>query len=484
MEETLLIELIKTLTPAEKTQILPFSTTPFFNNGRMRAYVGPLVALCMEHPWQNPEQRLEKTDVYATLFPDQEFVEGKLEKVMVEALKFIRSVLMTLNYFREDNAFHQHFDYTEMLRLRGLDARYQRSMARLKKMQEDAPWKNAPHFHKQFMLETAIHYQESLDNQSKGDLNIPNVLFATEIYYYIRRTALLSRYLLQLRVAKLDVPETIKLNIAENIVPERYLKESPTLRISFEIFRILNKDLPDGSDIRLVFDLLLQHEKEMDMETLQEFYAYLRNFSVLISKAYPEREEIYHTLHELYVDNLKRGYLHYEGKITPSRYLAISNNAIRVEQFEWVSAFIERHKHEIYGDNEQQDVYRFNKAHYLFAVGLYEACLDCLPATSTFVNYLINGKRLELKALYELESDLFAYKLDAFKMFLNRTSQKLLSDEQRQLNIEFANLLTQITFSSPGDLKRAERVVKRVEENKQMVERKWLLAKANALKLK
>ncbi len=43
------------------------------------------------------------------------------------------------------------------------------------------------------------------------------------------------------------------------------------------------------------------------------------------------------------------------------------------------------------------------------------------------MNYLFFGKRLELKALYELRSDLLDFKLDAFKMFLSRTSPKLLS---------------------------------------------------------
>jgi hypothetical protein len=48
-------------------------------------------------------------------------------------------------------------------------------------------------FSKQFLLEGAIHYHESLNNQRKGDLNIPSLLHATEIYYYLRRVALLNQ---------------------------------------------------------------------------------------------------------------------------------------------------------------------------------------------------------------------------------------------------------------------------------------------------
>jgi hypothetical protein len=237
-------------------------------------------------------------------------------------------------------------------------------------------------------------------------------------------------------------------------------------------------------DVRLLFDLLKIHEKDLDGETLQEFYAYLRNFSVLILAANREKEEICYTLHELYIDNLARGYLLYEGGISPGRYLAVSENALKIKQFEWTLDFIERYKDEIHGENENRDIYRLNMANYLFGIGKYSECLDFLPATSPYVDYLLNGKRLELKAFYELQSDLLSYKLDAFKMFLSRTSRNLLSDTQRQIHVDFTNHLAQIISATPGDQQRADRVIKRIEDNKQVAEWRWLLAKAKALKEK
>ena len=121
-------------------------------------------------------------------------------------------------------------------------------------------------------------------------------------------------------------------------------------------------------------------------------------------------------------------------------------------------------------------------AQYLFAVGHYSECLDHIPATSPFVDYLLLGKRLEIKALYELQSNLFSYKLDAFKMFLSRTSQKLLTDTQRQTHMDFVNFLNQIIASIPGDQNRAERVIRRLKEKKHVNEWRWLLTKAQALK--
>ncbi len=272
MEESQLIELIKSIKPEEKEHLLEFAMLRFFNNGRMRAQIRPLLDICLNHPWHDPEQKLEKMEVYTRLFPDQPFVEGKLEKVMVEAQKIIRSFLLNNYYFRSENEFYQVLDFTEILRLRSLNSRYQLSMARLKKIQEEFPWRNAQYFHKQFLLDGAIHYRECLNNQSRGDLNISNLLRATEIHYHLRRVALLNRYLLQLRVTKLDTPPEIKLQLEEMLVPRRYLDELPTLKINFEIFTILKKEVPEAIDIRLLFDLVKNHETNFDGETLQKSF--------------------------------------------------------------------------------------------------------------------------------------------------------------------------------------------------------------------
>ena len=482
MEQSQLVELIRTLSTQEKEHILQFASLSMFNQGRMRVQVGPLLDICLNHPWHDPEQKLEKKAVFSKLFHAQEFIEGKLEKVMVDAHKVIRTFLLTQNYFQEENEFHQVYDFSEIVRKRGLELRHQHLITKLQKIQDEFPWGNTDFFHRQYVLEKTIHEQACFYNQAKGDLNVPNTLQALEQNFHLNRLTLLNSFMLQQKITSLQIPESIRPLIEACQVPIKYLETSPTIKINNEIFTLLKKDCPVPSDVRTLFDLLLLHEKELYPANLPEFYSYLRNLCVLISNLFFDNEEIRVTLFELYHDNLQRGYLHCEGKIHPSVYLAVSVAAVRVNQFDWALEFIEKYKSELYGENEEQDIYRLNKAIYLFGVAKFSECLDYIPASSPLVNHLFVGKRLELKALYELKSDLFSYKLDAFKMFLNRTSQKLLSGYIRQTNVDFANLLTQITTSLPGDQKRAERVIKRIEENTQSAEWRWLLTKAKELK--
>ena len=482
MENSDLVELIKTLNSEEKVHVLQFSTLTYFNHGKMRDQVVPLLKLCFNHPWDSTSQNIEKKEVYVKLFPGQVFLEGKLDKVMVEAHKIVRAFLLVQHYFREENEFNQIFDFSEVVRKRGLASRYQKLMKRLQKGQEEDLPKNTTFIYRQFLLEYAKFEEESLRNQAKGDLNIPDTIHALELHSYHNRLELLNQFLLQQKIASLEVPDTIQFLIDNNNIPFRYLEISPPVKINFEIFKLLKKKHPEPSDVRLLFDLLLYHEKDLDSSQLRDFYAYLRNFCVLTVSADYEQVEMEVVLHELHKDNLYRGFMHYEGKLNRSKYWIISHTAMKVTAFAWAQEFIEKYKHEIRDENETQDLYRLNLANYMFRTNRFSECLDNIPPSSPFVDYLLHGKRLELKALYELNSEFLSYKLDAFKMFLSRTSKKLISESQRQIHTDFVNLLYQIVNSRPGDQKRSELLQKRIQEKKQSGEWRWLLEKAKALK--
>ncbi len=104
-----------------------------------------------------------------------------------------------------------------------------------------------------------------------------------------------------------------------------------------------------------------------------------------------------------------------------------------------------------------------------------------IPDTSSYTIYLLNIRRLELKLLYETSSELLPYKIDAFKMFLSRASNKFLARSLREYQNNFVNLLQQLTHSIPGDKVRAERLIRRITSRKSVSERDWLLEKARQL---
>ncbi|MBL7827294.1 MAG: hypothetical protein JNJ57_11725 [Saprospiraceae bacterium] len=480
MKNTQLVELIRLLTAEERRHALDFAKMPFFNHSTRKNHVTPLLEVCLTYDWDN-ENDLEKEKLHAILYPNLEYNEGRIEKVMVEAHKVIKSFLITQHYHRPENEFQHALDYAEIIRTRDSDDRALHLLSRLQKLQDDYPYKHAWFYLKQSNLDTAFHYIESLYNKNKGDIHIPQVLHSTEMFYLCRKTALLSRLILQQKVTKLEPSNHIREQIESFHIPAYLLEESPPLKLNFIIFLILRHSNPTLQEVEELRDLLNKHEKELDVEVLQEFHAHARNFLILILYHDVNASGVRKLLHELYKDHLGRGWLHYEEKMHPSRYSAVIHNALIIGEFDWANNFIEAYKDVLIGENESHDFYKIQKAVYYFAIGDFNECLDYLPDNSNNITNLLIVKRLELKAYFELKSDLFSFKLDAFKMFLSRTSPKLLPDVDRKMHVHFINFLTRLYNAAPGDTKRGQRILEEIKTQTRCAEWAWLQFKAMQL---
>ncbi|MBL7827059.1 MAG: hypothetical protein JNJ57_10540 [Saprospiraceae bacterium] len=482
MEQSQLLELLSSLSPEEGKQLLEFSGLSYLSTTKVRAQITPLLQVCFQHLFEGNPKELNKQEIFQLIFPEQAYVEGKLEKAMVEAHKMTRNFLISQYFLRPENEFYQHYDFAEIIRQRGLALRHKNTLNKLKKFLEEEPVHHNLRFHQQYLIELAFLNHESIHNKVKGDLNIPNCLDALDLHHYTNRLALFNNYLLQGKVAKMMEPEEMTQRFAETNVPERYLSKSPVLKLNFTIYNLLRKEDHETEDVYLLYELIESNQKNIDTEHLNGYYTYLRNICTLILTKHPDRLDVNQILFDLYKKMLERGFILYEGKIHPSRYLAITDCAIKAAELPWVCEFIEKYKDEIIGENETKDVYRLNLALYNFAIGKYEECADLIPPNPPFVDYLFTSKRLELKVHYELKSNFYSYRLDAFKMFISRTSSKLISEDRKQAYLNFLNFLAQLSASIPGDKKRAETLLKRIQEKKQVAEWRWLLSKAEALK--
>ncbi|MCK6694264.1 MAG: hypothetical protein L6Q97_19445 [Thermoanaerobaculia bacterium] len=482
MKSSFVFELIRLLSAEERQELELFVASPYFNRGKSAGELAALLHLILNALNQTEALPPEKKELYQKIFPGTPWVEGKLDKLLVELKKLLRTFLLTRQYFQADNEFQAELDWGKVLRGKGLESHYQRSLEQLKPAGSAGQWKTAPHYLRRLQLEHAIHEQQSYDNRKKGDLNIPAVLHNLDMFYHLYRLEHLNYFLLQCKMTNLDISDDIALALRESPLPERYLEESSYLLIQYKIFCLLQSPNPSLAEFEALNDLLKRHEPFLEKNMLEQYYAYLRNICVILIAS--GAEDLYPILHQIQRDNLERGILYLEGKqgrLSPSAVLNLVTNGLIVRNYGWVAEFLESHKDRILGDNATQDLYRTNMACYLFAVGKFEEALDYIPQVSPYVDYHLMARRLELRIYYELNSDLLPYKIDAFRMYLSRSSHKFLSPALRERNGDFANLLFQLSHVQPGNPERARRVLRRIEQNKGVSERKWLLEKARQL---
>ncbi len=482
MERTAIVELIRTLQPEECADFDLFLSGSWLNPDKPTEEIRRLFHCILEALNRAAPQALQKEQMYPALFPGKPEIKGKLEKLMAETHKQLRTFLQIRQYLEPKNAFQRQLDLAAYYQSRGLPDRYLQTLGRLNAEQDQEPWKNTEYFFRQFQLEFSLHEHQSVGNQKKGDLNIPSVLRNLDIYYHLHRLDLLNYFLLQSRATNLEISEEIRFALQENALPERYLQESGLLLISYRIFNLLQVEEPQPTDFQEIAHLIQQYETQLAPPKLEQCYAYLRNLCVIL--IHNGREDFWPSLHQLQRDNLQRGFLYHaehEGKLTPSAVLNLVSVALHVGQVNWVGAFLESHRDRIIGDNETADFYRLNRACHRFALGQLDAALDDIPPSSPYLDYHLMARRLEIKIYYEQQSDLLPYKVDAFKMLISRMSKKYLSASLRERNANFINLVFQLQQTAPQDKKRAGKIMARLQSKQGMAERQWLEEKVKAI---
>lgn len=479
MESTYLVELIKMLSPAKREELLLFVQSPYHNRSIHEKDLQVLLRVILAAAPEFSAESLAKEKVYDQVFSGQSFVKGKLEKLMVELNKLIRSFLLIEHYSRETNEFQQTLDLAGLLRRGGQELRYQQTLAHAAKLLDSEPWEAPERFYRRFQLAYETHDWLSLTNHAKGELNIPEVIRNLDIFFLSCRLDLQNRFFSQQHQTALASSEEVLVDTVALPLMKIYEEGSPLLRITAAINRVLGKAVPDPSLFQHLLDLLLLYGQQLQPETLRRFYTYLRIYCVfLINVGY---REFIGALHQLHQDNLQRGYFYYEGKISHSAYLNVVAIALRAAQIEWAKGFVEDHKHMILGETESSDTYHLTLAICLFAERKFQEALDILPIKPDYSVAHLMARRLELKVFYELKSDLLPYKLDAFKMYINRASPQLLPQNLRDLHANFVNILYQLFQSTPGDKARSERLLKRIREKKSAAEWDWLLEKAREI---
>lgn len=474
MTNTYLLEVIQALRPEERQEISLFLTSPLYNRGGNAVELAKLYQIIINAAPDFPEHLINKDIVYEQVFPGQAIIQGKLEKHMADLNKLIRNYLLISRNLSESNDIQNQVDWAAWLRERGLGDRARQVFAKLKTQRKNEANSESLDFNRLgLIIAEEEHEWESTYNQAKGDLSIPNLIYWLDLYYHNYRIELKNRYFLQQKLTNLPNLELFDAGV------DFYFGESVLLQISRKIYDLLANDSPNIEEFKGLMQFLNQSQNVLTYQSLAQFYAFLRSTcSLLINNG---SYNLIPVLHEIHKDNLLRGYFFVNEEVSPNTYVNLVTIAIKADEVNWGKEFTEEYKMRIIGGGNDQFFYSFNMARCLFAEGKFEEALEYLPEAPSNSHFHHMVRRLELQIYYELRSDLLLYKLDAFRKFIERTAPKTIAANLREMDINFLNILLQLSQSPMKDKARSARLVARIEGKKLVADRAWLLEKAREL---
>ncbi len=480
MRKSPLIELLEAFTPEELAEFQLFVQSPYFNRGEFCEEAPLLLRVLVEDAseWRWDEEA--RRAAFAAVFPDTPFIDGKLEKVMSVLHRLARLFVSIHSRVGEPDDFEQMLDLARFSRRRALHNRFQNTMQKLRlRFSSENAEQDIQFYTRQFHLEWEQYEFENLFNHKRGDINIPGTLEALNQHFHSLKTDLLNRFLLQQKVTHLDISEPMQTMLKEAVLPQRLIEKSALLRLESAFLQVLELEKPDKDQFQALVSLIRDSEKDIKPDFLKDYYSLLRSCCILLVNS--GNMQYLPTLFEIQKEHLQRGYLYYDQKIPAAMFQNIINVALRVGEYDWAYHCIQTHADRIIGDNDQQDYFRLNLANYFFHIGRYDDALSTLPHSLEDLEYQFTARSLELKILYEQDSELLPYKIDAFKMYLSRASGKLLPMVSKDRNGNFVNLLFQLCNTLRGDGTRVQRLLTRIQAKTWVAHREWLLEKATEL---
>lgn len=473
MTNTNLLEVIKALGPNKRQEMAVFLASPFFNRGKNAQEITRLFQIILKEAPNFSETELTKERVSALVFEKSNLEPGKLEKLVADLNKLLRRFALAQQYFSEENEEQQQIDWAKWLRVHGLSDASRKTLLKLNSKREQDHLESLDRCRTDFLIAEENHLWEGTHNLIRGDSGIPNLILRLDLYYYNCRIELENRYMLQQKGAQLPDLEAFENGF------DFYQNRSVLLQIAMKINRLLHEKFSKVEEFKELMRQLREKESYLSYQTRAQFYAYLRNFCTL--QINEGNLEFIGILHEIHKDNLSRRYFFINGELSPNVYINISMVANRAKEFEWGKKFTEEYKGLLIGGDENHFFYRFNMAHCYFAEGNFEQALDQMPEAPSSSHYHHIVRLLELKIYYELRSELLLYKIDAFRKFTVRTATKTIAANLREMDLNFLNILTQLSQSPLKDKARSEKLLKRIASKKLLADRAWLIEKAKEL---
>jgi hypothetical protein len=471
-------ELIKTLalfSEEEKQRFLDFLCSPYFQDGHNHPLTLRLVECIFENIHAASEDGLKRDHLYSLLYPeDPKVVRNKLEKQFSETMKSVRQFFRTEYVLRRFDEKWEPLAEVDFYRRKSDVDTTKRLFSRLDKITFDSTWG-----YDEQLLHLELHRCKQLFlsqiYRRNGDQNLLQLL-STLDQFALREKALRIFELFSLNRLTPFLEKTEQealLKILENQPPSEYSKSIEFAMIQQALFIFSSEENQDDAFFDFTEKLHANQDK-LNSDTLNQFEAFAINYCI---KRYGE-SVFQPILYGLFKDRVasRRCYTSH-GKIVASEYQSVVKVGLLEKDFDWVEQFIEENKERVEGSQDAVYYYQYNLACLHFEKGNFEAVLEQLAILNyNETMYKASLKVLEIKTLYELQSEVLDAKIEAAKVYFHR--DKLLPEYQNKMFSNFVDFMRQLIHHSTAvSPDRIQKLKEKLEASTAYAEYFWLKEK-------
>ncbi|PSR12340.1 MAG: hypothetical protein DA408_19960 [Bacteroidetes bacterium] len=464
MENSKLIDLIKTIKTDEWKQLLDFIDSPYFNKNTAVSKLGGYLHELSKKNY--PARPLQREVVWAAIFPQVAYDQKELAYLMSSLLKLSERFLG--QKLLESKAIHLELYKLEALATRKLDKSYRQYLRKIQQGIQQSPLRDREHFRiRHWLAEIEDHYF-NLQNLRQYNPHLVTQNQALDHYFHLSKIRLFCNMLNQQKILgssyELSWPSAPKKTgqiPAESTVNNTYaclyqlLMAADAPKALFNQFR---SSLPHIQD-------------QLSNQELISLYFFSINYCLLeINKG---NREYATQLLVIYEDGLQSGNLLINGELSPWIYKNIVKLGLGLKKFQWIENFIQQYTSQLPA-NQRHDAWHFNLADWHYHQQAYDEALEWLNKVEFSDIFYKHGAKIMLLKIYYANdaTEAFLSLVTSYKILLTR--DKALPEDTRTNYQNFVRIIDRLFKTSPTDTPGLEKVTALIQGTKKLAEQRWL----------
>lgn len=483
MQDSQLIDIIKTFSRDEMGELRLFVRSPYFNRTNLSEKVIALFDLIEKDYPDYSSSKLNKENVYSTIFPGEKVIEGKLDKTMSALTKVIKKFIVLPKESLEENSASFQMKMANFYREQAVEHKFYTTTQKVKNIIANTPRKNTGTYYELFKTEELLHDHETLHYNKKGDAHSVRTIRSLDEYYCAERLIMMTTLLSLRRYTTFDEAELMTMmegiysrveagDYAENLLIQSYYRAT-----------CISLYDDDKSEIKFeeLLDLLDHHHHDLPLESIRNLLSCCMNYCV---KQINTGNTRYNTIHfELIKKQLAAGLLYMHGGLTPSLLQNIVIMGLKLSAFDWVKTFLEAHRDRIVGSTNPKACYNFNLANYYFYLKEFDRAADLLEGNYEELGYNLRSRCLDIKICYEKkEWMMIDPKIEALKVYVLRLSKEHLDDAGKSVFLHFVNLMKRLLYASHHRNKlHCQKLLEETQQMNPLIDKEWFIEKLTPL---
>lgn len=464
MNKSKLVVVFNALKDLERREFRKFLQSPFFNH---RPDVIELYNF-LEKTQKEGGAATEKAKAWDYIFPDAPYEDIRMRHCMSSLFKLIERYLV--EKVKPISKTEQKICLAKAYQERNLQRHFDHTMQAANRMLEQLP-KDQEYYYLKHLYELELHNQTGKSNRST-DVNLQSLGDAYDIQFLATKLKQSCLQLAHQAVFKVDYDGGLLPSVLTYVRDSSYL-EIPAIAIYYYCYQALTKNSKE--DFQKLKNQFLLHQHQFPKKEMADVLLLAINFC--IKQVNTGNTTYVREAFELYRIGFENRLLIQNNSL--SRY-AFKNTValgLRLEEFEWIGQFIENYQ-SFLDARYRKSYYTYNLARLSYYKKDFQKAMPLLVTVdSSDLLLTIDAKVLLLKMYYELqELDALDALLASFKTYLNR---KKVMGYHRDNYLKIIELTRKLLYLNRNDKVAVQQLKKEVEE-KNLVEKKWLLEQLEA----